>query len=86
MVHFHYCGIILKGKTLKKWCILLYFVVLWSIWLVRNEIIFKEASREVIDIVILAKCLAREWFRALKGGPINFEFVDWLNNPLSCLR
>lgn len=56
--HLKAFGNLLKGKIKKNLCILFWLYVSWSIWLVRNEILFKGGHKGIIETVTLAKNLS----------------------------
>lgn len=62
LVHLQNSDTSLKDKIPNKWRLMFSIVFFWSIWLVRNEIIFKGVSKGVSDIVFSAKCVSWEWF------------------------
>lgn len=72
------------GKIKKYFCLLLWLVVIWSIWLTRNEILFKGGHKGEYEIAFLAKKLSWKWFGAKLLRPFVFDLEDWYQNPISC--
>lgn len=54
----------LKGRVNKKLRLLVWLVVYLSIWISKNEMVFKGASFRVEDLVCRAKVLSCDWFVA----------------------
>lgn len=67
---------LLKGKIMKKLCLLLWLSVAWSIWFTRNDTLFKGGYKGEYDIVVLAKSLAWDWLGAKSKESIGCELED----------
>lgn len=52
----------MRGKTNKKYIILIWLTFVRSIWKVRNDTLFKGGMKGVSDIVVSAKSLTWNWF------------------------
>lgn len=59
-------------------------VVIWSIWLIRNETLFKKGHKGVSNIVSLAKKLSWDWLGARFVRPFVAGLEDWIQNPITC--
>lgn len=83
--HYIQHGFLLGGRKLKRSKYILWHVVVWSIWIMRNNIIFSQGSVDFSEILHCIKLRSWSWFLAKNPGCC-FSFSDWCNNPVMCLR
>lgn len=76
-------GLILGRESGHCWR-KLWFSTIWSIWLLRNEVIFKQGSLDLVKVINLIKMRAWFWNKSLSKRN-SFSYTDWCINPLVCL-
>ncbi|GLT65802.1 hypothetical protein SLA2020_382120 [Shorea laevis] len=76
-------GMIVNGNTKKAWCVI-WYTILWSIWLWRNQLIFKEKSDSFDQIIKLIKLRSCDWIRAKYGLDVSKDV--WMQNPMEACR
>lgn len=68
-------------KGSKKIWRMFWFAVIWSIWLHRNEMIFKQKQLDFAKVIEMVKVRIWSWCNGLiKKTP--FSFTDWCLDPL----
>lgn len=71
-------------KKEKKGLLLIWHATIWSIWLERNDRIFKGVNKEVGELFEVVKALSWCWcHNRLKIGA--FMYYEWCWNPRDCL-
>lgn len=82
--HYVQHGALFRGKRLKKIKFLIWHVVTWSIWLLRNTIIFRGGVFDFCGPMDLIK--VRSWNVLEMAVEKNIcSFSDWCISPISCL-
>lgn len=72
------------GRKLKRAWRMFWFAIIRSLWLLRNDIIFSQGTKDFDKIIDLIKIRVWSWCHArLKQG--GFSFLDWSINPQACL-
>ncbi|GKV05277.1 hypothetical protein SLEP1_g17307 [Rubroshorea leprosula] len=72
-----------RAKWKEGWeCI--WFGIVWTIWLARNEKIFQEKEPNKMRLLELVQIRTFRWLKSRKGGCV-FSLSDWLHNPVDCL-
>lgn len=76
---FQHVGL-LSGRLCSKVCKSIWFVTIWSLWLHRNDMIFKQESLNFNKVTDLFKIRIWTWYIGLinKSG---FSFTDWYLSP-----
>lgn len=63
----------------------MWFATIWSLWLHRNELLFKQGNLYYDKVVELIKIRVWSWSNGrVKKGKLSF--MDWFVNPLQCLQ
>lgn len=77
-------GLFPAAKHNEAWN-LLWYAIIWTVWLHRNEVIFSNGSIDWDKMVDLIKFRVWSWQKAsAKKGA--FSYLDWIINPQECLR
>ncbi|GKV05619.1 hypothetical protein SLEP1_g17606 [Rubroshorea leprosula] len=72
-----------RAKWKEGWeCI--WFGIVWSLWLARNEKIFREKEPDRRRLLELVQIRTFRWLKSRDGGCV-FSLSDWLHNPTDCL-
>ncbi|CAL0327858.1 unnamed protein product [Lupinus luteus] len=66
----------------KLWSTI-WLATIWSIWLSRNDIIFKSTNPSLHHILDTAKVNSWLWINA-KAGNDTFSYSEWMSFPLDC--
>lgn len=77
--HFLQHGDLFVGVKGKKMRLVIWHVVMWSIWLQRNEVIFKDCKVDSTRLMDVIKCRSWNWFNASVDRPASFS--KWCINP-----
>ncbi|XP_058733550.1 uncharacterized protein LOC131605180 [Vicia villosa] len=78
-VWFNFCkhNYVTKGKEGVVW-----LATCWTIWLVRNDIVFRKEKWNVSDMVWRAKALVWKWASIEKIVQSNCNFYEFSRNPM----
>ncbi|GLT68412.1 hypothetical protein SLA2020_406460, partial [Shorea laevis] len=68
-----------QNKKLKETWYVIWFTIIWSIWLWRNQLVFKEGNVSPAMVVDLIKLRSLNWISAKQNTDIAKEL--WLVNP-----
>lgn len=71
------------GKKVKQARLIIWYTTVWSIWLLRNEVIFRNVSIDFVGLIDIIKVRSWSWFSAFSGG--GFSFSDWCS-AFMCVR
>lgn len=64
-------------KNLEKWCwIAIFYAVIWSIWLARNDTVFNNKVWELEEVIDLAKTRMALWIKG-KYNVKNYSVEDF---------
>ncbi|GKV15062.1 hypothetical protein SLEP1_g25863 [Rubroshorea leprosula] len=63
----------------------IWFSAVWSIWLARNEKLFRGKEVEAGRLLELVQVRAFKWIKGKRRGSL-FTVSDWILNPVSCLN
>lgn len=77
--HFYQVNCTKKDGWMLIWC-----TCIWSIWLMRNDIIFKNAESDLLKVMEAIKFRSWNWLRH-KNKSFSYSFFEWSNNPKECL-
>ncbi|GKV25593.1 hypothetical protein SLEP1_g35004 [Rubroshorea leprosula] len=75
----------LKVAGLKEGWRCIWFVVVWSLWLARNDCIFNGKEADKGRLLELVQLRSFSWLKGRKKGCL-FPLSDWIQDPASCLR
>jgi hypothetical protein len=84
--HFLTFGGILKGKKTKGLRHIIWVATTWCIWRSRNNILFRGDSVNISSLFNQILYTAWLWFIGSLRSNVDFSFLDWCNNPLSCFH
>lgn len=74
-----------RGKRNRKWRHVIWMAAVWVLWITRNNIIFKDGTANLIDVVADIKILSWKWFTNRNGSNSGTLYSDWCFNPMECL-
>lgn len=57
---------------------------MWSLWKCRNDIIFRNKTLDVDEVIDYIKFKAWTWLQARTKG-FTYSLSEWINCPLSCI-
>lgn len=80
LLHFIWPG---YNNSLRGGLLVIWLLVVWSLWLMRNKVIFNNgelAKEHVLDLVQV-----RSW-QWLKSKIVGFHLFEWKGMPLDCIR
>ncbi|GKV02939.1 hypothetical protein SLEP1_g15313 [Rubroshorea leprosula] len=75
---------LLKRVKLKEGWECIWFGIVWTIWLARNEKIFRGKEADKRRLLELVQLRTFSWLNCRRGGCV-FSLTDWLHNPADCL-
>jgi hypothetical protein len=84
--HFSLFGEFLKGGSTKKCRHIIWLATTWSLWKMRNNIIFRGEVVNISSLVDHIIYFAWFWFIGRSGLNVNVTFFDWCNDPLACIQ
>ncbi|XP_057444639.1 uncharacterized protein LOC130736881 [Lotus japonicus] len=58
--------------------------IVWSLWLARNELIFRDDPVDVGTIIELVQCRSWHWIKVNVAG-FPYSFAAWSLSPLNCI-
>lgn len=79
-------GACVWGRKFITWRHMFWHVTCWSVWNLRNNIIFREGSIEFVDGLQKIKSTSRQWVLYKKGIKPGIFFSSWNTNPIGCLH
>ncbi|GKV24334.1 hypothetical protein SLEP1_g33961 [Rubroshorea leprosula] len=79
----HSSVIKMAGKKEGWSCI--WFAVVWTLWLARNERIFRGKEEDENRLLKLVQLRAFSWIKC-RSKSCTFSLSDWFQNPLACLK
>ncbi|XP_019455102.1 PREDICTED: uncharacterized protein LOC109356226 [Lupinus angustifolius] len=79
--HWHLFG---EAKNFHQQWMTIWFVTIWSLWLVRNKIIFDESSFHLDEVMFIINLHSWNLLSARFKG-FSFSFLEWVWNPSSCI-
>ncbi|GKU90798.1 hypothetical protein SLEP1_g4749 [Rubroshorea leprosula] len=72
-------------KEVRRGWECIWFSVIWSIWLARNEKLFRGKEVESGRLLELVQMRSFKWIKGKRRGSL-FTVTDWILNPVSCLN
>lgn len=75
----------IKGRARRRSRHIIWMATVWVLWITRNNVIFRSASADVIDVVANIKALSWNWFVNRGGKNRGLLYSDWCSNPLGCI-
>lgn len=82
--HFLQHGSVGWNQKHKRGAWIIWVAVCWSLWLHRNEIIFRGATLDAGKLFDLIQFRSWSWLTA-KYGSFQASMCDWITNPSCCL-
>ncbi|CAJ2634610.1 unnamed protein product [Trifolium pratense] len=79
-------GVLITGSNNERFRHIIWLATTWSIWRMRNNIIFRGDFVNVSSLVDQIIYIAWFWFIGRSRNIDNVAFIDWCNNPLACFR
>ncbi|GKV09896.1 hypothetical protein SLEP1_g21329 [Rubroshorea leprosula] len=74
-----------KGpKILRKSWNILWFALVWTIWLSRNETVFQHKKHDDDKLLQLVQIRSFHWVRILLNLE-NLSLMEWISNPVRCM-
>lgn len=64
---------------------LFWHTTVWSLWLLRNALIFKDCTIDFLSITELIRQRSWFWFIA-ESGNSNYSFTDWIVCQVGCIN
>lgn len=86
MEHFDSFAKVFTGKKSKKIRHLIWLASCWSIWLTRNNLIFKGEEPDLDSIVYHIKTMSWSWFIYGVGSHSGYVLDSWWNNAYHCIN
>lgn len=80
--HYLHHSYLIRGKSFRKSRYVIWHAVTWSLWLMRNSMIFSIALADFTEILHKIKLCSWNWFIAKIHG-VHCSFSNWCINPLS---
>lgn len=71
-----------KNRVRGLW--LIWLTMIWVLWKVRNDKIFKGVTQEVDEVVEVVKVLAWRWVLERMNIPVCL-YYEWCWDPIFCL-
>lgn len=84
--HFIQHGFFLRGKRYRKVRHIVWLAVVWSLWTMRNKVIFQGTPADFIHVMDHIKMISWCWFIYREGTACSLCFSDWCSSPRSCLE
>jgi len=69
-----------SNKNMRKGFLLIWHSVLWVVWKVRNDLIFRAKNHSFEEIIYDVKHLSWSWFMGRKSCA-SCIFFEWYSNP-----
>ncbi|GLU12369.1 hypothetical protein SLE2022_290540 [Rubroshorea leprosula] len=82
MFHHHWWN---GGKTVNKAWMAVWFAVVWTLWLGRNDKVFQDLEASADKLFDLIQIRSLHWVKG-KVGLDNVVLTDWKSNPLRSLK
>lgn len=76
---------LISGRASNEVWRMFWFATIWSIWLHRNDLIFKQGTLDFDNVTELIKIKVWSWSNSRVKKEC-FSFMDWCLNPLACLK
>ncbi|XP_057414957.1 uncharacterized protein LOC130709816 [Lotus japonicus] len=83
--HFAQHGGELTTRNQRQGAQTVWFAVLWSIWKMRNNLIFRNGEKDVERVWDLAQLRAWNWLKS-RCPKFKFSVYEWISNPRYCLE
>jgi hypothetical protein len=84
--HFIHFGDIIKDKVHKRCRHIIWLATTWSLWCMRNNILFQGGSVNLSLLLNQIKFMSWFWFTGRVCNNVDLEFSAWCNNPLACFQ
>jgi hypothetical protein len=63
---------------------LIWLATTWSIWKLRNNVIFNGVNPDAFNLVNNIKTISWLWFSGRFGRKANVSFLNWCIDPMGC--
>ncbi|GLT32030.1 hypothetical protein SLA2020_067240 [Shorea laevis] len=82
---FHQHSSLINMTEKKEGWSCIWFAVIWTIWLARNERIFRGKEVDNNRLLELVQLRSFNWIKCRSGSCL-FSLSDWFQNPLLCIK
>ncbi|XP_057418998.1 uncharacterized protein LOC130713229 [Lotus japonicus] len=72
------------NKLQQRLALSIWLAVIWSVWLARNEVVFRGGAANIDSVLELVKRRSWQWNKANMKG-FSYSSSDWFSNPLLCI-
>ncbi|GLT48335.1 hypothetical protein SLA2020_219670 [Shorea laevis] len=62
-----------------------WFAVVWTLWLYRNELLFKAIDADEDKLLTSVQTQSFLWLTG-RAGQVDFPFKDWTSSPRECAK
>lgn len=59
--------------------------IIWSIWLYRNNIIFRNHVSDAEKVFVVSQMKMQAWINN-RIDKVKFNYFDWCLNPILCIK
>lgn len=73
------------GGSKNKGVSAIWLATTWTIWLIRNDVVFRDVVPCLTNALDLIKWRAWHWVRAYKSD-FTYSMFEWYSNPLLCVQ
>ncbi|GAU42970.1 hypothetical protein TSUD_188430 [Trifolium subterraneum] len=84
--HFNIFGSLLKTKRFEKVRHLIWLATTWSIWKLRNNVVFNGVTLSSSSLVNDIKTISCLWLSGRYGHISSISFPDWCFDPMTCFQ
>lgn len=81
----HYLQFQFGSKSQNQCLSSIWLAVLWSVWLFRNEVIYRSTVVNLSHILEMVKLRSWQWCKAGRDGFGN-SLVEWHTSPMLCIQ
>ncbi|XP_058775310.1 uncharacterized protein LOC131649567 [Vicia villosa] len=83
--HFNLCIDLLGGNMARSRIGAIWITVCWSIWRIRNEVVFNNAEVDIEELFGMILWSSWWWLAIKSRDRILCSFYEWFHNPFLCL-
>lgn len=75
-----------KRQRYRKVRHIIWLAVIWSLWLLRNNVIFQGCSADFINVLPRLRCYLGVGLYIRRVGDLGYLNSDWCSSPVDCLK